>query len=220
MFLIVGLCIILTIAIYISLFKKEKISLGRSLLVSILAEMNFLFWGLLVTAGVLYLKWDNFWLTAAVASLLVLGIRIGIGRYIFRKFRLSSQNTATIQYGLAGFLYVFVLGWVLNSTVMEVDPPQSDTDKLVLLRLSQSLQMYYIHNNKYPTSAEGLNALLAKNDSASQWRGPYIEKSKTVDSRDNPFQYESDGKEFTLRAAGLDEKMDTDDDIIYPEKDR
>src|SRR4030042_2333941 len=46
--------------------------------------------------------------------------------------------------------------------------------------IATALKLYELDNGSFPTTEEGLNALLNKSTSARNWNGPYLEK-KAID---------------------------------------
>ena len=48
----------------------------------------------------------------------------------------------------------------------------------VELNVATALKLYELDNGSFPTSEEGLDALMAAPSSAKNWKGPYIEKSR------------------------------------------
>ena len=69
-----------------------------------------------------------------------------------------------------------------------------------LKTIENQLSMYRLNNGVYPATADGLDALLTRPVSASNWRGPYIEK-KPIDPWKRPYQYRFPG---TRNTAGYD----------------
>jgi general secretion pathway protein G len=55
---------------------------------------------------------------------------------------------------------------------------------------SSALDLYYLDNGRYPTSSEGLGALVQRPTSAAAWNGPYL-KTSTVpaDPWGRPYAY-------------------------------
>jgi general secretion pathway protein G len=75
--------------------------------------------------------------------------------------------------------------------------------------LAATLDMYKLDLGSYPTSEEGLNALIEAPDSAKRWNGPYLRKSKIpVDPWQNEYHYVSPGEhgKFDLFSWGADGK--------------
>ena len=58
-----------------------------------------------------------------------------------------------------------------------------------------ALDIYFLDNDRYPTSSEGLAALVRKPEGAAKWKGPYL-KGNTVpnDPWGRPYGYASPGQ--------------------------
>ena len=61
---------------------------------------------------------------------------------------------------------------------------------------------------RYPTTAEGLEALISQVSGAEEWNGPYLKKIEIpLDPWNNPYYYESPGKhsgDYDLYSYGAD----------------
>lgn len=63
--------------------------------------------------------------------------------------------------------------------------------------LATALKLYELDNGNFPTTSQGLDALMRKPSSPPvppNWNGPYIEK-KPIDPWNNPYLYESPGRQ-------------------------
>ncbi len=71
-----------------------------------------------------------------------------------------------------------------------------------------ALDNFRLDVGRYPTSEEGLNALLVQPANLARWNGPYLKKSVPLDPWQNPYLYRSPGatKEFDLISFGKDGK--------------
>ena len=81
--------------------------------------------------------------------------------------------------------------------------------------LEEALNLYKLHNSMYPTTDQGLKALVKRPEIEPiprNWKGPYIEKVPK-DAWGNDFIYISDGKHFTLISPGPDGEEGTEDDL-------
>ena len=81
--------------------------------------------------------------------------------------------------------------------------------KVQIAELGQALEMYKLDVDKYPTSSQGLSALVESPDSAKRWNGPYLGKSKVpVDPWQQEYHYVSPGEhgKFDIYSYGADEK--------------
>lgn len=82
--------------------------------------------------------------------------------------------------------------------------------------LATALKLYELDNGNFPTSSQGLEALLKEpTDSPvpQNWNGPYIEK-RPIDPWGNSYEYRSPGQnrsDYDLYSKGKDPDSDEDD---------
>jgi len=79
--------------------------------------------------------------------------------------------------------------------------------------IATALKLYELDNGSFPSTEEGLNALLTKPGSASNWHGPYIEK-KPIDPWGKEYIYKSPGEhkqDYDLYSLGKDGVESADD---------
>lgn len=105
---------------------------------------------------------------------------------------------------------------LMTNLTKNADSAREDEARLGMGTIAQSLQMYRVHNNVYPSTAQGLNALITDPGNAAKWRGPYIDAEKLKDPWNNPYGYSSDGRKFEIVSGGIDGQMGSPDDIYYP----
>ncbi|WP_163327864.1 type II secretion system major pseudopilin GspG [Desulfurobacterium thermolithotrophum] len=89
------------------------------------------------------------------------------------------------------------------------------TTEVQMKNIEQALKLYKLHNSFYPTTDQGLKALVEKPQQEpipKNWKGPYLEKIPK-DAWGNSFIYVSDGKHFTLISPGPDGEEGTKDDL-------
>ncbi len=73
--------------------------------------------------------------------------------------------------------------------------------------LGQALDQYRLDVGSYPSTTEGLNALMT-NPGGDKWDGPYLKKNVPLDPWGNPYNYQSPGShgEYDLYSLGRDNK--------------
>jgi len=84
----------------------------------------------------------------------------------------------------------------------------------VQANIATGLKLYELDNGNFPTTEEGLNALLSKTASAKNWNGPYLEK-KPIDPWGREYKYKSPGDhrgDYDLYSLGKD-GVENDDDV-------
>jgi len=88
----------------------------------------------------------------------------------------------------------------------------------IVSTIGLALTMFESDVGRYPTTEQGLAALIAKPDQAATWRGPYIRQAKQFrDPWGAPYQYQCPGQHnptsYDLASAGPDGQPGTEDDI-------
>lgn len=85
---------------------------------------------------------------------------------------------------------------------------KTDAARIQVQNLSTILDLYRLEIGRYPTSDEGLNALLEAPADAPQWNGPYVRNPKMiVDPWGTPYRYQFPGRhgEFDVFSLGSDD---------------
>jgi general secretion pathway protein G len=120
---------------------------------------------------------------------------------------------------LVQLLIIFLLSLIIY-TLYELNFAKHPRDtKKALVRATLSnfqtiLDAFFIDNARYPTTTEGLNALL-ENPGLQKWNGPYIKKTP-IDPWGNPYNYTPPSAPPTLSSNGPDALPNTPDDIKNP----
>ncbi len=78
--------------------------------------------------------------------------------------------------------------------------------KIQISEYGKALDMYYTDCNQYPSTDEGLQALMQAPSSCTNWGpDPYLKKLNP-DPWNNQFGYESTGNNYVLKSFGQDRK--------------
>lgn len=85
--------------------------------------------------------------------------------------------------GLAG---PRVLGYLSSS--------RERTARLQIESFSSALDLFFLDNGRYPTTNEGLQALVKRPPAAESWSGPYLKQNLPADPWGRPYEYRSPGK--------------------------
>ena len=83
----------------------------------------------------------------------------------------------------------------------EVKMAQAQIDSL-----EKALHQYRLDVGQYPTTEQGLNALVTRPGNELKWQGPYLSKMPPPDPWGRPYQYKypGDRSEFDLFSLGKD----------------
>ena len=145
------------------------------------------------------------------------------------------SNVQTIAYPHStGFSFIEVMvviiilgllaGLVGVSLFGSVDKAKVDTTQNQIRQIEGALELYRLHNERYPDKEQGLDALMKKPEIGripKNWNGPYVRgKNLPVDGWGNPFVYKGDGTDFEIvsyGADGVEGGADADADISSTE---
>jgi general secretion pathway protein G len=131
------------------------------------------------------------------------------------------------QYGftLIELLVVLVIlgllaGLVGPQVLRYAGSAKSDTARLQIEELGAGLDLYHLEVGRYPTSNEGLKALVEKPTGVSVWNGPYLKKKRIPsDPWNNEYHYISPGEQgpydlYSLGSDNMEGGEDNDADIV------
>lgn len=82
------------------------------------------------------------------------------------------------------------------------------TAKTQISQLETTLETYRLDTGKYPTTEQGLQALMVKPQNVQKWEGPYLTKELPSDPWGNPYHYKAPGDHgpFDIISFGSDGK--------------
>lgn len=106
-------------------------------------------------------------------------------------------------------------GLVGPQVVKHFGEAKSKSARLQVEQLSAALDLYRLDIGRYPSTNEGLEALIRAPTDARSWNGPYLRKKKIpVDPWSNPYHYQAPGEHgsFDLYSLGADGKDGGDGD--------
>lgn len=79
---------------------------------------------------------------------------------------------------------------IVPKLVGRTDDAKVATAKTNIASLHSLLEQFRLDCDRYPTTQEGLDALLQQPANVKNWHGPYIDRGKLNDPWDNPYVYE------------------------------
>ena len=84
---------------------------------------------------------------------------------------------------------------------------ERSTAKAQIESFGKALDAYRLDTGRYPSTEQGLTALVVKPPDEAKWNGPYLQKSIPLDPWGKPYVYRSPaqgGGDFDLLAYGRD----------------
>ena len=149
-----------------------------------------------------------------------------ISRQNFLKRKLRKEGKRLRGFSFIEVMVVIIILGLLSSIVGvylfdSAEKAKADATKTQIRGLETALDLYRLHNSRYPSSEQGLKALLERPEVGiipKNWNGPYLRGNNLPeDSWESPFRYISgNGNEYeiiSLGADGIDGGVDLDADI-------
>ena len=102
-----------------------------------------------------------------------------------------------------------VLGIVGGNFIGRGEKAKADAAKIEIGQIGQALDLYKLETGRYPSSSDGLQALVTAPGGASNWNGPYWKKSQIPkDPWGNDYRYTSPGQKgaYDILSLGADGK--------------
>ena len=105
-------------------------------------------------------------------------------------------------------ILLIIAGWVGTEMLGQAEKAKADSTRIQIKSLDSALSLYRLHNSTYPTTEQGLAALLHKPEVGTipeQWQGPYLSGNRLPkDGWKRDFIYISDGRDYTIISLGAD----------------
>jgi len=127
--------------------------------------------------------------------------------------RLRSRRRASRGFTLIELLVVLVIlgliiGIVAPRAVDLLSGAKSDVARIQVESLSSALDLFRLDVGRYPTTQEGLAALVAAPSNAPGWGGPYLDSEDVpLDPWSRPYVYQvpgQGGRAYRLLSLGAD----------------
>ena len=125
--------------------------------------------------------------------------------------RASSFLLRPAGFTLLELLVVMVIigllaGYVAPRYFSQVGKSEIKVAQAQIVAFEKALDTYRLDIGRYPSTEQGLNALMQRPQNEPKWNGPYLQKAIPLDPWGKPYQYKSPGErgEFDIWSFGKD----------------
>ncbi len=105
-------------------------------------------------------------------------------------------------------ILALLAGIVTTQLLAPAEEAKVDATKVQVKAIMAALDLYRLHNSGYPTTDQGLAALLRRPEVGivpETWRGPYLNSNNLpTDGWKRQFLYTSDGRTYVITSLGAD----------------
>ena len=123
----------------------------------------------------------------------------------------TSSSAAQRGFTLLELLVVMVIigllaGYVAPKFFAHIGKAEVKTARAQIDSLEKALDAYRLDIGSYPTTEQGLAALIQAPSDVARWNGPYLKKGVPEDPWHHPYQYKQPGEhgDFDLLSLGKD----------------
>lgn len=135
--------------------------------------------------------------------------QINDGVRVRRRFQNGEAGFTLLEVMIVLIIVAILAGLVAVNVMGRPDEAKATATKTNLSTISGALKMYRLDNGSYPTTEQGLQALVEKTTAppapATFPQGGYL-SAPAADGWGKPYEYSSDGSSFTIRSLGKDGK--------------
>ena len=122
-----------------------------------------------------------------------------------KRYRIDRRGFTLIELLVVMVILAMLAALVGPKLFTKVGKGKQSAAKTQIELLGQALDSYRLDTGHYPSTSEGLNALVT-NTGATGWYGPYLKKALPNDPWGKPYQYQSPGThgEYDIFSYGAD----------------
>lgn len=129
-------------------------------------------------------------------------------RYQTTRVRQKQTGFNLLELMIVMVILGLIAGIVGPQAMKYLGKGKTKSAKVQIENISSALDMYRLEVGRYPSSSQGLDALVKKPSNARGWNGPYLKKGRVpVDPWGNEYHYKRPGQAgqaFELASLGAD----------------
>ena len=118
--------------------------------------------------------------------------------------RPSARGFTLIELLVVLAILTLLAGLVGPRVLNQLGGAKSKTASVQIADLDKSLELFKLDVGRYPTTEEGLNALVTKPGSVNGWTGPYLKGGVPTDPWGKPYKYANANGNVEILSFGAD----------------
>ena len=126
-----------------------------------------------------------------------------MNRFIRRQAARAARGFTLIEMLVVIAIIALLAGLVGPAVMDRLGGAKSKTAGIQITDLDKSLELFKLDVGRYPTNAEGLQALVTKPAAANGWNGPYLKGGLPSDPWGNAYRYANPGPNGGIEILSL-----------------
>ena len=121
---------------------------------------------------------------------------------------LRSRGFTLIELLVVLMILGLLAGLVGPRVLKYLGSAKTDTARMQIAELSAGLDLFYLEMGRYPTTEEGLTALVDAPTDLERWRGPYLKKTTVPTDpwgQDYRYRFPGENGDYDLFSLGSDQ---------------
>jgi general secretion pathway protein G len=130
-------------------------------------------------------------------------------RFATQHARERSQGFTLLELLVVIVIIGLLAAYVGPRYFSQLNKSERGTAKAQIESFGKALDAYRLDTGRYPSTEQGLNALMIKPNDEPKWAGPYLQKAVPMDPWGRAYIYRSPGQggEFDLLSMGKDGQL-------------
>lgn len=120
-----------------------------------------------------------------------------------KKGKKGKNGFTLIEVVIVVIIMGLIAALIVPNLFKKVEKSKRQLAKIQITLLENAIKEFKLDTGRYPTTAEGLEALMEQPENVPNWDGPYLEKNLPKDPWNRQYLYKYPGKKYIFEITSL-----------------